>query len=76
MPSARSSTSSWPPKASNWCGKQRCPVIVVRLEIRRLQAQAMTMAQIGDELNRRGVKTALGWTWRQSTVSRLIKAAG
>jgi DNA invertase Pin-like site-specific DNA recombinase len=45
-------------------------------EIRRLQAQAMTMAQIADELNRRGVKTALGRTWHQSTVSRLIKAAG
>ena len=45
-------------------------------EIRRLQAQAMTMTQIADELNRRGVKTALGRTWHQSTVSRLIKAAG
>ena len=45
-------------------------------EVRRLQAQAMTMAQIADELNRRGVKTALGRTWHQSTVSRLIKAAG
>jgi DNA invertase Pin-like site-specific DNA recombinase len=45
-------------------------------EIRRLQAQTMTMAQIADELNRRGVKTALGRTWHQSTVSRLIKAAG
>jgi DNA invertase Pin-like site-specific DNA recombinase len=44
-------------------------------EIRRLQAQAMTMAQIADELNRRGVKTALGRTWHQSTVSRLIKSA-
>jgi DNA invertase Pin-like site-specific DNA recombinase len=45
-------------------------------EIRRLQAQAMTMAQIAEELNRRGVKTALGRTWHQSTVSRLIKSAG
>lgn len=45
-------------------------------EIRQLQAQSMTMAQIADELNRRGVKTALGRTWHQSTVSRLIKAAG
>ena len=44
-------------------------------EIRRLQAQAMTMAQIAEELNRRGVKTALGRTWHQSTVSRLLKAA-
>jgi len=44
-------------------------------EIRRLQAQAMTMAQIAEELNRRGVKTALGRTWHQSTVSRLIKSA-
>ena len=44
-------------------------------EIRRLQAQAMTMTQIADELNRRGVKTALGRTWHQSTVSRLIKSA-
>jgi len=45
-------------------------------EVRRLQAQAMTMTQIADELNRRGVKTALGRTWHQSTVSRLIKSAG
>lgn len=44
-------------------------------EIRRLQAQAMTMAQIAEELNRRGVKTALGRTWHQSTVSRLLKTA-
>jgi DNA invertase Pin-like site-specific DNA recombinase len=44
-------------------------------EVRRLQAQNMTMAQIADELNRRGVKTALGRTWHQSTVSRLIKTA-
>jgi DNA invertase Pin-like site-specific DNA recombinase len=44
-------------------------------EIRRLQAQAMTMAQIAEELNRRGVKTALGRTWHQSTVSRLLKAS-
>lgn len=45
-------------------------------EIRRLQGQGMTMAQIAEELNRRGVKTALGRTWHQSTVSRLIKAGG
>jgi DNA invertase Pin-like site-specific DNA recombinase len=45
-------------------------------EVRRLQQQGMTMTQIADELNRRGVKTALGRTWHQSTVSRLIKAAG
>jgi DNA invertase Pin-like site-specific DNA recombinase len=44
-------------------------------EVRRLQAQGMTMTQIADELNRRGVKTALGRTWHQSTVSRLIKTA-
>lgn len=45
-------------------------------EVRRLQAQKMTMTQIAEELNRRGVKTALGRTWHQSTVSRLIKTAG
>lgn len=36
----------------------------------------MTMARIAEELNRRGVRTARGRTWHQSTVSRLIKAAG
>jgi DNA invertase Pin-like site-specific DNA recombinase len=44
-------------------------------EIRLLQAQNKTMVQIAEELNRRGIKTALGRTWHQSTVSRLLKAA-
>jgi DNA invertase Pin-like site-specific DNA recombinase len=44
-------------------------------EIRYLQTQSKTMAQIAAELNERGFKTALGKTWHQSTVSRLLKAA-
>lgn len=44
-------------------------------EIRLLQGQGRTMAQIAEELNQRGIKTALGRTWHQSTVSRLLKAA-
>lgn len=43
--------------------------------IKLLQAQGMTMAQIATELNERGTRTALGGTWHQSTVSRLLKAA-
>lgn len=43
--------------------------------IQHLQARGMTMAQVAAELNERGTTTALGKTWHQSTVSRLIKAA-
>lgn len=43
--------------------------------IKHLQAQGMTMAQVATELNDRGTTTALGKTWHQSTVSRLLKAA-
>ncbi|MYM66237.1 recombinase family protein [Pseudoduganella sp. FT55W] len=43
--------------------------------IKQMQAQGMTMAQVAAELNDRGTTTALGKTWHQSTVSRLLKAA-
>lgn len=44
-------------------------------KVRMLQAQGMTMAQIADEFNADGKRTALGKQWHQSTISRLLKAA-
>lgn len=43
--------------------------------IKQLQGLGLSMAQIATELNERGTRTALGKTWHQSTVSRLLKAS-
>lgn len=44
-------------------------------KVRMLQAQGMTMAQIANEFNSDGKRTALGKQWHQSTISRLLKTA-
>lgn len=43
--------------------------------ILQLQGQGFSMMQIAAELNERGTRTALGKTWHQSTISRLLKAS-
>lgn len=45
------------------------------LSIGQMQRTGMSMTEIAAELNDRGTRTALGRTWHQSTVSRLLKSA-
>jgi DNA invertase Pin-like site-specific DNA recombinase len=45
------------------------------LSIGQMQRNGMSMTEIAAELNDRGARTALGRTWHQSTVSRLLKSA-
>lgn len=55
--------------------KARAFAVKLLPTIKQYQAQGMSLTGIADELNRLGIKTALNGSWRQSTLSRLLKAA-
>ena len=43
--------------------------------VKNYQNQGYSMSAIAESLNDQGIKTMLGGTWHQSTISRLLKAA-